>query len=133
VQSLQAQRRAGLSRLDLWRGLQALLFAPQFLDRPEVLPVLEALAMEQTAAEHGVLGQLAALLGHDLSAQLHRIPQVRLVLAGELDWLMPKGMQQRLVRALGYGTPQLVEGAGHALWIEQPAALATALRAALPD
>lgn len=142
--SLRAQWLAGVPLLELWRVLQVLFFAPEFLEPPSVIPMLEALAdgLSPTGAAQttqrsagaraaGVLGQLDALLGHDLSAELRAVKNVRLVLAGALDWVMPPGTQARLVQALGYGAPHLIAGAGHALWIERPAELATALRTAL--
>ena len=128
---LQSQCRLGVSQLDLWRTLQILFFSPEFLDRPSVIPMLENLATMELKPPHAVAGQLQALLGHDLAAELHRITQVRLVLAGAEDFVMPRGTQERLVAALGYGTPRLCPGAGHALWIEQPDALCQEITAAL--
>lgn len=131
VLGLQAQWRAGVSLLDLWRMLQVLFFSPDFLDRPGVIPMLENLATLEERPTHSVQGQLEALLGHDLQAELSRLGQVRLVLAGAEDFVMPRGIQERLCRALGHGAPRLCPGAGHALWIEQPAVLGQEITAAL--
>jgi len=128
---LQGQWRAGASLLDLWRILQVLFFSVEFLERPGVLPMLENLVTMGTPASQSVHGQLQALLEHDLQAELHRLAQVSLVLAGAEDFVMPRGTQERLVSALGYGTARLCPGAGHALWIEQPAVLCQELVAAL--
>lgn len=128
---LQAQWRAGVSLLDLWRMLQVLFFSADFLDRPGIIPMLESLATMEQRPTGSILGQLEALLHHDLSAQLVRLGHVRLVLAGAEDFVMPRGTQERLCQALGYGTPRLCPQAGHALWIEQPRVLAEELAAAL--
>jgi pimeloyl-ACP methyl ester carboxylesterase len=128
---LQAQWRAGVSLLDLWRTLQVLFFSAEFLDRPGVIPMLENLATMAPRPAESVLGQLQAMLVHDLAGELHRIAQVSLVLAGAEDFVMPPGTQERLCRALGYGTPRLCPGAGHALWIEQPDVLCQEIVAAL--
>ena len=128
---LQAQWRAGVSLLDLWRTLQVLFFSAEFLDRPGVIPMLENLATMAPRPAESVLGQLQAMLGHDLLAELHRITQVHLVLAGSEDFVMPPATQERLVRALGYGTARLCPGAGHALWIEKPDVLCQEIAAAL--
>ena len=128
---LQAQCRLGVSQLDLWRTLQILFFSTAFLERPSVIPMLENLATAEPKPPHAILGQLQALLGHDLTDALHRIPEVRLVLAGAEDFVMPPGTQARLVAALGYGSPRLCPGAGHALWIEQPDVLCEEIRTAL--
>lgn len=128
---LQAQWRAGVSLLDLWRVLQILFFSADFLDQPGIIPMLESLATMGERPTGSILGQLEALLQHDLSAQLSRVGQVRLVLAGAEDFVMPRGTQERLCQALGYGTPRLCPRAGHALWIEQPSVLAEELAAAL--
>ena len=128
---LQGQWRAGASLLDLWRILAVLFFSTEFLERPGVLPMLENLATLGTPSHQSVHGQLQALLAHDLQAELHRVAQVSLVLAGAEDFVMPRGTQDRLVAALGYGTPRLCPGAGHSLWIEKPEVLCQELVAAL--
>lgn len=128
---LQGQWQAGASLLDLWRILAVLFFSTEFLERPGVLPMLENLVTLEPPARQSVHGQLQALLAHDLQAELHRVAQVRLVLAGAEDFVMPRGTQERLVSALGYGTARLCPGAGHSLWIEQPEVLCAELVAAL--
>lgn len=127
---LQAQWRAGVSLLDLWRTLQVLFFSAEFLDRPGVLPMLENLVTLEPRPADALLGQLQAMLAHDLQAELQKVPQVSLVLAGAEDFLMPRGTQQRLVSALGYGAARQCPG-GHSLWIEQPELLCQELAAAL--
>jgi pimeloyl-ACP methyl ester carboxylesterase len=128
---LQAQWRAGVSMLDLWRTLQVLFFSAEFLDRPGIIPMLENLATMEEKPAAAVDGQLQALLAHDLSAELRRVRQVCLVFAGGEDFVMPRGTQERLCAALGYGPPVLAAGAGHAIWIEQPEVLCQALARAL--
>lgn len=124
---LRAQWQANAPFLELWRVLELCFFSAAFLQRPGVLAMLETLAMREPPSQAVALGQLDALLQHDLSNELHAVPHVRLVLAGEADFLMPPETQTRLTQALGYGQPSLVAGAGHTLWIEQPDALAQSL------
>jgi pimeloyl-ACP methyl ester carboxylesterase len=45
---------------------------------------------------------------------------------------MPPLTQKRLVELLPHAQLQLLPSAGHAVWVECPGALATALRHALP-
>lgn len=124
---LRAQWQANVPFLELWRVLEVCFFSPAFLQRPGVLAMLETLAMREPPSQTVALGQLDALLQHDLSKELHAVPHARLVLAGGADFLMPPETQNRLTQALGYGQPTLVAGAGHALWIEQPDLLAQSL------
>lgn len=127
---LRAFHRAGVPWLDIFRTLQLLFFAPEFLDRPSVVPMLDLLADKAQRPAHVVEGQVTALLGHDLGERLRGLP-VRRVLAGDQDLLTPPHTQRRLGEALGGLVPELVAGGGHALWIERPDALCAALRAAL--
>jgi pimeloyl-ACP methyl ester carboxylesterase len=127
---LLAFHRADVAWRDIFRTLQLLLFAPEFLDRPSVVPMLDLLAGEVQRPPHVIEGQAAALLGHDLHDQLPGLP-VRRVLAGDQDLLMPPHTQRRLGAALGGLEPAFLLGGGHALWIERPVELSTALADAL--
>jgi pimeloyl-ACP methyl ester carboxylesterase len=120
---------AGVSWQDIFRTLQLLFFAPEFLDRPSVIPMLDLLAGEARPRPHVIEGQVAALLGHDPGERLAGLP-VRQVLAGEQDLLMPPHVQRQLAARLGEHPPVFIPG-GHALWIERPDALSAALSAAL--
>lgn len=122
--------RAAVPWRDIFRTLQLLLFAPEFLDRPSVVPMLDLLAGEVQRPPHVIEGQAAALLGHDLHGQLAGLP-VRRVLAGDQDLLMPPHTQRRLGAALGGLEPVFLPGGGHALWIERADALSAALADAL--
>lgn len=121
--------RAGVSWQDIFRTLQLLFFAPEFLDRPSVIPMLDLLAGEARPRPHVIEGQVTALLGHDPGERLRGLP-VRQVLAGEQDLLMPPHVQRQLAARLGEHPPVFIPG-GHALWIERPDALCAALSAAL--
>lgn len=127
--SLLAFHRAGVSWQDIFRTLQLLFFAPEFLDRPSVIPMLDLLAGEARPLPHVIAGQVTALLGHDPGERLRGLP-VRQVLAGEQDLLMPPHVQRRLAALLGERPPVFIPG-GHALWIERPDALCAALIEAL--
>lgn len=131
VLGLRAQHRAGVSGLDLFRTLQVMFFSAGFLDHPSIIPMLEAMWGEHRHAPAAVEGQLAALLSHDLRARLPNVTQVRVVIAGAEDFLMPPLVQTRLSGYCHQPAPELIPSAGHALWIECPDLLAEALAAAL--
>jgi pimeloyl-ACP methyl ester carboxylesterase len=130
-----------LPRLDSWRILQALLFSPEFLERPSTVPLLELLASEPKTARPAALFQLAALLDFNARdelqparAELGQRRIVRAVVGAEHDMLMPPIAQRALQQSIGDDVAvHILPGAGHAAWIEQPAALANILRASLPD
>lgn len=129
---LRALWQHDLPQLAAWRILQALLFSAEFLERPSTVPLLELLGSEARTGREAALCQLDALLGHELFAELAGIGSVRCVLGGQLDVLMPPFVQAELSTALGGTAVRILEGAGHAVWIEKPAALAEAVAAALP-
>lgn len=129
LSTLLSFHRAGVSWQDIFRTLQLLFFAPEFLDRPSVIPMLDLLAGEARPRPHVIEGQVAALLGHDPGERLRGLPVLQ-VLAGEQDLLMPPHVQRQLAARLGEHPPVFIPG-GHALWIERPDALCEALTAAL--
>lgn len=132
VLGLLAQHQAGVSGLNLFRTLLIMFFSADFLDHPSIIPMLEALWGEQQHAQAATTGQLAALLAHDLRQQLPHSDKVTTVIAGSEDFLMPPKAQQRLATLCGLAAPVLLQGAGHALWVERPDELASALLHALP-
>lgn len=127
--SLLSFHRSGVSWQDIFRTLQLLFFAPEFLERPSVIPMLDLLAGEARPLPHVIEGQVAALLGHEPGERLRGLPVVQ-VLAGEQDLLMPPHAQRRLAALLGDRPAVFIPG-GHALWIERPDALCAALTEAL--
>jgi pimeloyl-ACP methyl ester carboxylesterase len=132
VLGLRAQHQAGVSRLDLFRTLQVMFFSADFLEHPSIIPMLEALWGDQQHTPAATTGQLTALLTHDLREQLPRTHCVTTVIAGGEDFLMPPKSQQRLATLCKLDAPVLIQGAGHALWVERPDELASALFHALP-
>jgi pimeloyl-ACP methyl ester carboxylesterase len=126
----------GVPQLDAWRILQGFLFAPDFLERPSTIPLLELLASDAGRSAHTVLCQIDALLAHDAQDRLPALGERRVVrglCAGELDILMPPSAQHELSEALAGAPVKLLPGAGHAAWIEQPTSLAEAVARALCD
>ena len=122
-----------LPKLDAWRIFQPLLFSPAFLERPSTVPILEFLATETKTPKEAALGQLDSLLAHDLGGRLGELHGVRGVLGGELDILMPPLAQKALAEAIRGVPVEILRGAGHAAWLEEPEVLARALAAVLPD
>ena len=120
--------------------------APQLLESARSDPesatrMLDALGVaaghERLAAEFreqawatlpGILYRdLAACEAFDMMADLPRISQPAIVIAGEQDRLTPPKYAQFLVDHLPSATLALIPDAGHYLPIEQPGALATTL------
>lgn len=130
---LRALWQNDLPRIDSWRIFQALLFSPEFLDRPSTIPLLELLANDSRTSRQATLCQLDAVVAHDPGEHLAMIHGVRCVLGGQLDVLMPPSTQSELAHALGGVPLEILPGAGHAVWLEQPAALARLLQGALPE
>lgn len=132
VLGLRAQHQAGVSRLDLFRTLQVMFFSADFLEHPSIIPMIEALWGDQQHAPAATTGQLSALLTHDRREHLALSRCVTTVIAGSEDFLMPPKSQQRLATLCKLDAPVLIQGAGHALWVERPDELASALFQALP-
>lgn len=132
---LRALWQHDLPRLDAWRILQTLLFSPDFLERPSTVPLLELLASEPKTLRPAALAQLNAILAFaPTENQLRGLAEKRSVCAvvgAALDVLMPPIAQRELAARLGGTKVQLIEQAGHAIWIEQPAALAGVIKDAL--
>ena len=125
-------------RLDAWRILQAMLFSPDFLERPSTIPLLELLGGEAQIDRSAALGQLDALLRFNeddaTTAKLKPLAQqkiIRAVIGAEHDMLMPISAQRELSQIFGDVPLHVLAGAGHASWLEQPRALSCVLREAL--
>lgn len=135
VLGLRALWQHDLPRLDAWRILQTLLFSPDFLERPSTVPLLELLASEPKVLRPAALAQLDALLAFSpTEAQLRGLAEKRSVCAivgATHDVLMPPITQRELSKRVGGAPVHLIENTGHAVWIEQPAALAAAIKDAL--
>ena len=130
---LRSMWQHDIPRIDSWRIFQALLFSAEFLDRPSTIPLLELLANDSRTSRQAALCQLDAVLAHDPGEGLAMIHGVRCVLGGQLDVLMPPSTQSELAHALGGVPMEILPGAGHAVWLEQPTALARLMQAALPE
>ncbi len=130
---LRAMWQHDVPQLDAWRILQSLLFAPDFLERPSTIPLLEILFSESRTTRAAAICQLDAMLGHHLGSALLDIRGVRCIIGGQYDLLMPPSTQGKLAAALGGVAVEILAGAGHAMWIEQAKALAELISAALPD
>jgi pimeloyl-ACP methyl ester carboxylesterase len=129
---LRALVESSIDPLALARCLIAWIFSPPFLDRPGAATVMEALVGDLPApGSPGLIGQVGALLGHASFDGLAAIHHVRKVLVGEWDYLMPPAVNERLARALPGAELEIVDGGGHALWVERPDAVVAAVRSAL--
>lgn len=71
-----------------------------------------------------LLGQACAATLHDRSRALHRIEVPTLIVHGKCDVLLPVHNARSLADRIPHATLRIVEGAGHALALEQPDELA---------
>ena len=135
IDHMKAMFSAGLAADQLVRGLLPLLFAPDFLHRPGAMAVLTAHLEMSTFERDGWLGQLDALLEHDLERELAAATAICRVIVAEHDWLFPPSEGERLARFAG-APLERIAGAGHAVWVECDDMLAqrtlAALAASLP-
>jgi pimeloyl-ACP methyl ester carboxylesterase len=129
---LRALFQHDLPPLQRWRILQALLFSAEFLEQPSTVPLLEALSGAAQGSGSSAVCQLDALLAHDGDPSSIKTRGICCVLGGELDILTPPATQREVAAAFSGVPVRILSGAGHAVWIEQPRALAGALASALP-
>jgi pimeloyl-ACP methyl ester carboxylesterase len=71
---------------------------------------------------------LLACQGFDTQAQAAVITQPALLLVGELDKMTPPRLSEQLCELLPDARLEVIPGAGHMLMLEQPAAVAAAVR-----
>lgn len=114
---------------------------------PEIIPIwfAESFAEAQPALHRGYLNMMArtptegytatcaALRDGDLTGRLAELQTPALVLAGELDVATPPDLGRELAAALPDARFRLIEGAGHLVSVEQPQAVANAIRTFLQE
>jgi 3-oxoadipate enol-lactonase len=114
---------------DLARLMTAFLFSPSFLAQPGAVATAETF-LSRLHVGAGLRAQVHALLEHQLDEELSKLQQVRAVIAGEADWLMPPVVGRRLAQRLN--APLVVlSDLGHLLWVESLDAFVAAVESAL--
>ena len=119
------ERQAALA---LEKGAQAVVaeFAPKLLAPDAPAPIRRR--VEELAARASAQGIADALRGMaqrpDSTPDLARWKAPTLVIAGEQDQLMPRAEMERIAQAVPGARLELIAGAGHLPFLEQPEAVA---------
>lgn len=114
---------------------------------PEIIPIwfTEGFAEAQPAVHRGYLNMMArtpaegytatcaALRDGDLTGRLAELQTPTLVLAGEHDVATPPELGRQLAASLPEARFQLIDGAAHLVSVEQPQAVAGAIRTFLQE
>ncbi len=113
------------------RALVSMLHSPQFIEQvglSTVETVLRESILHTPAPRHGMVGQVSAILRH---RTLHRLPDLRglpsLVITGTADAMVRHENSDAIAAALDAKLLRF-PGSGHAIHVEQRAAVSEALR-----
>jgi len=111
------------------RRLLATNFSPRFLaERTDVIEEMVKYGLANRMTPAGFQGQFAAVTTHDASPRMSGIRVPTLILAGEVDRLIPHGNAKLLAAAIPGSRVVTLEGVGHMFWIESPDAAEKAIR-----
>jgi 3-oxoadipate enol-lactonase len=83
--------------------------------------------------EHGYRGQIGAVLGHDALDRLGSIERPTLVVTGAEDAVIPAENSETLRERIPRARLEVIEGAGHLFFIEQPERTLAVLETFLRD
>jgi 3-oxoadipate enol-lactonase len=108
---------------------RARFVAPAFADDPAVHAKLETWLAATTPAV--LANELRAIAESDLRPRLAELDVPVLARVGSLDVAVPPPYSEEIARLCPRGRLEIVDGMGHAQVIEQPAATAAAIRAAI--
>ncbi len=108
-----------VSAAEFMEYIQLLIFNKRSWDDAETLAGLvqgrqEALENENPQPLHGLKGQAAACVNHDVYAQLGKLSAPCLVIGGEDDLFTPRWMSEEIHAALPNSTLHLYPQSGHA-------------------
>jgi 3-oxoadipate enol-lactonase len=80
----------------------------------------EEISARKPVAVEVIVRQMQAIGGHDTSARLAEIAAPTLVLHGTDDQMLPLSNGEAIARAIPGARLEVLDGAGHMFWIEQP-------------
>jgi 3-oxoadipate enol-lactonase len=83
--------------------------------------------------DHGYRGQIAAVLAHDAVDRLSSIERPTLVITGSEDAVIPAENSEALREGIPRARLEVINGAGHLFFIEQPERTFTTLETFLLD
>ena len=96
------------------------MIAPAYAADPANYEVYAKVAAQYPAPIPTLMGQLSAILGHDTSARLADISVPTLVVHGTADRLLESVNGELLARLIPGARLELLDGAGHMFFWEQP-------------
>ena len=83
--------------------------------------------------DHGYRGQIAAVLGHDALDRLGAIERPTLVITGSEDVVVPPENSETLCERIPQAQLEVIAGAGHLFFAEQPGRTLATLETFLLD
>ncbi len=96
-------------------------FAPEFAaTHPDVIADYIAEGLRERMPLHGFMGQWNAIVTHSTLERIHTLKAPTLVQHGDLDKLVPIFNGRLLAEHIPNATFQLIPGAGHVYFLEQP-------------
>jgi 3-oxoadipate enol-lactonase len=113
------------------RLLRVLVSEASLRAQPELLAQWAELLATEPAPLAGLLGQVAAALRHDATAQLAGIAAPTLVITGDDDVVIPPWNSRLLAESLPRATLTVLPGARHDFTTDRPAEAAQAIRSHL--
>jgi pimeloyl-ACP methyl ester carboxylesterase len=96
------------------------MIAPGYAADPANYEIYSKVAEQYPAPIPTLMGQLSAILGHDTSARLADVAVPTLVVHGTADRLLESVNGELLARLIPGARLELLEGAGHMFFWEQP-------------
>ena len=114
------------------RALRAgydVMIAPEYAKDPANYALYAEVAAQHPAPVPVLMAQLQAIMGHDTSARLGEIGVPTLVIHGTADRLMESVNGELLARLIPGARLELLDGAGHMFFWEQPERSALLVRA----
>jgi 3-oxoadipate enol-lactonase len=107
---------------DVARRMHEVCLSRRFvLQHPEELERLVRWSVEKPVRFHGLEGQRQAFASFDIEDRTGAVAAPALILHGSEDAVIPVERGRELSKALGGSRLQVIEGAGHLFFIEQPA------------
>jgi 3-oxoadipate enol-lactonase len=100
------------------RVLAPFAFAPGV--GPQLLAKFIDKKIGDVEPDHGYRGQIAAVLAHDALDRLGSIERPTLVIAGSQDQIIPAENSETLCERIPRARLEVINGAGHLFFIEQP-------------
>lgn len=109
---------AGLGRAELLRAAMLWLFTPRmFIENPQLIDMIEGMALAMQGSEQAFLSQLPAVAEHHTIDRLHEIGPPTFVVVGRRDMMVPPELSERMAARIPNATLKLLDG-GHAFTFE---------------